>query len=1154
MLVYTDDFFDNYFMIMQSKPKYWKTLSEKIKNNYNGKINDTTTLSALDHQLLRPDSNLGSINRSAEEAYVFRDGAFYREIVQNYSSALCKIVDEVLTNVTDHKMRLELAQNRDGITRLTMHFRRDKSFVISNDGQGMNIVRDTDGVWKIQKIFSEDHHSSNYDDTRVRYWPGRNGLGLKVVTACCEILDIATSSAGQTYHQVFRNNRSEISEPDIAPSGQSMGTRIAFLPDYEYFGDVDGTLFESMKPVFVKKLFDIAAIFPDLRVILRDENDIDRQIYVTPETYVAMHAGCKTTCAILHKNAGYRDNVFIIFPNVGRCETLRLTFVGGIMSKINSVHELTKTFEEGVVKEMYNRFYEKNGTVKYSAGGLGKLLSIIAFTFIQNPEFDSQTKRTLVNRAQSYKYIWPQITNDHFKLLFDNGLRTLVTTWLRSQRNENIKKAISETRVKLSDKYVAANRASAGNPNTILFVSEGDSAKAPLVAALPILGRNGQDNIGVYCFGGKIINASKKDTKSRNNAIIAELIQILGLEFDKKYTSLAPLRYKCLFSITDADDDGIHIFSLVVSLLSRFWPELLALNFLFKFRTPCVKALHNGTEMQFYSLTSYKKWKETIGDARVQTDYIKGLGSNDDTSFCAYLQNMNGNTIKIAYDEHALEAIRIAMGKDVTLRKDFLKAYNPSVVIDYDKTLITYSDHFNEYHPQYMNAANYRAIPVLMDGFKDSQRKIFWTVCSSPKVQKVNVFIGKVIQKANYHHGEQSLSKAIVSLAQNFVGARNINLLVPCGAFGSRADGPNVFSAPRYISTGLNDISRYIYRKEDECVLEPFMSDDNKPIHPKFYVGIIPMILVNGARGVGYAYSSTIPQFNPRDIVDYVVKKIEKMRGGADDGKPVRVLRPWYYGSSCEIVPDFAPDGTFLRRYLAIGKLFVANDGCALTITELPPGVWTNKYKNWLIETHKDKVLRVDKYESKVNGNPRITNVRIEVTLSTPFAPNVDLMRELGLIKKISLDNMYLFDSTMRLRKYADQYEIINDFCEIRAKYYKLRKERMLADYAREIAKCDSEYRYIYAIAVEKRFAILNAETEDLLQFLTTMSGLFRDDSPSGFDYLLNIKNKYLTIKFMNELRERNAKMQQQMESLRKTDIYDIWLSELCELSKHFGQ
>jgi DNA topoisomerase II len=120
-----------------------------------------------------------------------------------------------------------------------------------------------------------------------------------------------------------------------------------------------------------------------------------------------------------------------------------------------------------------------------------------------------------------------------------------------------------------------------------------------------------------------------------------------------------------------------------------------------------------------------------------------------------------------------------------------------------------------------------------------------------------------VAEHSAYHHGEVSLQTTIVTLAQNFVGSNNVNLLLPIGQFGTRNLGGKEAASARYIFTSLNPVTRLLFNEQDDPVLE-FLEEEGQSIEPKFYLPILPLVLVNGAEGIGTGWATSIPQYNPR--------------------------------------------------------------------------------------------------------------------------------------------------------------------------------------------------------------------------------------------------------------------------------------------------
>ena len=107
-------------------------------------------------------------------------------------------------------------------------------------------------------------------------------------------------------------------------------------------------------------------------------------------------------------------------------------------------------------------------------------------------------------------------------------------------------------------------------------------------------------------------------------------------------------------------------------------------------------------------------------------------------------------------------------------------------------------------------------------------------------------------------------------MAQTYVGSNNINLLMPKGQYGSRGSGGKDAASVRYIFTNLNKVTRYLFPEPDDHLYK-YLEDDGQSVEPEFYLPIIPMVLVNGTCGIGSGWSTTIPQYNPRDLAKHIM-------------------------------------------------------------------------------------------------------------------------------------------------------------------------------------------------------------------------------------------------------------------------------------------
>ena len=169
-------------------------------------------------------------------------------------------------------------------------------------------------------------------------------------------------------------------------------------------------------------------------------------------------------------------------------------------------------------------------------------------------------------------------------------------------------------------------------------------------------------------------------------------------------------------------------------------------------------------------------------------------------------------------------------------------------------------------------------------------------------------FSGYVSEHSGYHHGEASLNSAIIGLAQNFVGSNNIHLFMPNGQFGTRLQGGKDSASERYIFTQLHKITRSIFPQTDDAILE-YLDDDGLSVEPRYYAPIIPMILVNGSKGIGTGFSTDILPYNPLTIIQYIKNKLNSTLSDNDFE-----FHPYFHGFNGSIIQS-SPN-----KYLIVGK------------------------------------------------------------------------------------------------------------------------------------------------------------------------------------------------------------------------------------------
>jgi DNA topoisomerase II len=230
-------------------------------------------------------------------------------------------------------------------------------------------------------------------------------------------------------------------------------------------------------------------------------------------------------------------------------------------------------------------------------------------------------------------------------------------------------------------------------------------------------------------------------------------------------------------------------------------------------------------------------------------------------------------------------------------RKQWLNGLTKDTYLDYTEVKdegVKYSDFINKEYILFSQYDSVRSIPNVLDGFKPSQRKVLFG-CIKRKLKgeiKVAQLTGYIAEHSAYHHGEASLQGTIVCMAQNYPGANNVNLLTPSGQFGTRRMGGKDAASARYIFTKLEPITRAIYHPDDDELLN-YLQDDGSQIEPEYYLPVIPMILVNGAEGIGTGWRSSVNNYNPRDVTDNLRRLIK--------GEEMQAMVPYYYGFTGDV-------------------------------------------------------------------------------------------------------------------------------------------------------------------------------------------------------------------------------------------------------------
>jgi DNA topoisomerase-2 len=410
-----------------------------------------------------------------------------------------------------------------------------------------------------------------------------------------------------------------------------------------------------------------------------------------------------------------------------------------------------------------------------------------------------------------------------------------------------------------------------------------------------------------------------------------------------------------------------------------------------------------------------------------------------------------------------------------------------------------------------------------MDGLKVSQRKILYSAFKKNLVHEIKVaqFSGYVSEHSGYHHGENSLNGAIVNMAQNFVGSNNINILMPNGQFGTRLQGGKDSASERYIFTNLNKITRMIFKKEDDAILT-YLKDDGTFVEPIYYLPILPMILVNGTKGIGTGFSTDIPCFHPVQLIDYIQHKLVDKTYTSD-------FVPFYQGFQGSIEKDGD------RRFITKGNYTI--DKQVITITELPIGVWNEDYI-----LHLEKCMDILKdYKDQSTDK----NVYFKLTLKKPMEES-DIIKTFKLSTTLSINNMNLFDHNDKLKHYNEVYEICDDFIGVRLDYYEKRRLHLIQILKEEMEVLKNKCNYINEL-LNDTLDLRKKTNHDICDILEKKKYTKINDS---YNYLIKMSMDSVCQENVDSLNKQFNEKQSEYDKMWNTSHKDIWKDELEQLKK----
>ncbi|KAM0484337.1 hypothetical protein ACHAPX_001760 [Trichoderma viride] len=1132
-------------------------------------------LTQLEHIIKRPDTYIGSVEKTDQQMWVYNKESKQMEFRNiTFVPGFYKIFDEILVNAADNKQR------DSSMTMMKVNIDRATGEIsVENNGKGIPIVmHEKEKVYIPELIFGHLLAGSNFDDNEKKTVGGRNGYGAKLCNVFSTefTLECQDSEHAKRYKQTWTDNMQTMQKAKITSNKTSDFVRVTFKPDYTRFGMEEG-ISDDLEALLYRRVYDMAGTMRGVKVQLNGE-----LIKInTFKTYCDLYAksiagergqeeGGNPTCTVeIDKDKGHPRWEVGFTVSDGTFQ--QVSFVNSIATTSGGTHvnyiadQITASLLKAVTK------LRKGHGLK--PAHLRNHIFIFVNCLVDNPAFTSQTKEQMTTKASQFGSKC-MLGEDFLKRVAKSDAIQNIMAFAEKKADKMMAKSDGNKRSRVSNaKLVEANLAGTrrGHECT-LILTEGDSAKGLAVSGRAILD---PDRIGVFPLRGKLLNVRDASIDQiTKNQEIQNIKQFLGLKHKQTYTDTKNLRYGHLMIMADQDHDGSHIKGLLINFLQVQFPSLLQIpDFFREFITPIVKVWQGPNPRKpqrlksFFTQPQYEEWKQERGGevSRWHYKYLKGLGTSTNEDAQVYFTNLDEHLkeFSVMKPEEA-DLFDLAFSKKkADARKEWLGGFVPGTYLDHSSKTITYSDFVNRELILFSMADNIRSIPSMIDGLKPGQRKVLYACFKRNVVkdEKVVELAGYVSGLTAYHHGDVSLQQTIVGLAQDFVGSNNINVLEPSGNFGSRLAGGSDSASPRYIFTRLSPFARAIFSSLDEPSLS-HQFEDGKQIEPEVFAPVLPMVLVNGADGIGTGWSTSIPNYHPLEIVKNLKRRMGRLEEDDMEEKPFETMSPWFRGW------NGAPEAAGQDRYKFNGIAYQdEKNPNEVVITELPIRVWTDDFK-----------ARLEKIISGVDGPTWIKDykefndhktVHFEIQVDEKHMAKVleeGLLERFKLTKQVATSNLVAFNTRGQIRKYEKVEDILEEYYVYRLEMYQKRKDHWLGVYDADHRKLKNQARFIQEIidgdliVGKKKKAVLVKELRDgkYEAFPPVKTNMKKsteeeeeeeedgEESARDYDYLLSMPIWSLTAERLEKLKDAIRKKKAEYDELNAKSDKDLWCEDLA--------
>ena len=627
-----------------------------------------TVLEGLEAVRKRPGMYIGSVSRKGLNHLIY-------EIVDN-------AVDEHLAGFcTDIRVTLE----------------RDGSATVEDNGRGIPVGMHEKGMSAERLVFTTLHAGGKFDDSAYKTSGGLHGVGSSVVNALSTYLDIKISREGYIHHDHYERGIPTIElEEGLLPKlgrTKATGTLVNFLPDAEIF---EKTRFSATE--VKSRLHETAYLNPELTIVFEDKRGDEPEsiTFHEPEGIVGFIKDLNKKCEILHEPVYFKGEsegitVEVAFQYINEFRENVLGFCNNIYNAEGGTH---LTGFKTTFTSVMNNYARELGVLKekdpnFTGADIRNGMTAVVSIKHPSPRFEGQTKTKLDN--QDAAKATGKVTGEEVVLFMDRNLDTLKNILSCAEKSAKIRKTEEKAKTNLltRQKYSFDSNGKLANcekrdPSLCeIFIVEGDSAGG---SAKTARNRNFQ---AILPIRGKILNVEKATIdKVLANAEIKTMINAFGCGFSEGYGNdfdISKLRYDKIIIMADADVDGAHISTLLLTLFYRFMPELIYEGHVYIAMPPLYKAMPaKGKEEYLYDDKALERYRKRHKGPFTLQRY-KGLGEMDAQQLWETTLNPETRLLKLVEIEDARMAsdvTEVLMGTEVPPRKAFIYEHAQDAELD----------------------------------------------------------------------------------------------------------------------------------------------------------------------------------------------------------------------------------------------------------------------------------------------------------------------------------------------------------------------------------------------------------------------------------------------------------------------------------------